>query len=56
MFKSFSNFQRDERGATMVEYGIAVVLAITVGTASLIALASQINTNIYAATDELADR
>ena len=40
---------RDERGATLVEYGIAVVLAVIVGTGGLIALAGQVNGNLETA-------
>ena len=31
MLKFLSSFRRDEKGVTLVEYGIALVLAITVG-------------------------
>ncbi len=37
---------RDERGATLVEYGVAVVLAVIVGTGGLIALAGNIDGNM----------
>jgi pilus assembly protein Flp/PilA len=41
-----SRFARDERGATLVEYGIAVVLAVVVGTGGLITLANQVDANM----------
>ncbi|MCE6960724.1 hypothetical protein LAZ40_16990 [Cereibacter sphaeroides] len=53
MFKflntKWKSFSRDEEGVTLVEYGIAVVLAIVVGTGSLIALSGKINGQLTAA-------
>ncbi|MCE6970010.1 Flp family type IVb pilin [Cereibacter sphaeroides] len=47
MFKflntKWKSFRRDEEGVTLVEYGIAIVLAITVGTGALIGLGGDIN-------------
>ena len=43
-----ARFSRDEKGATLVEYGIAVVLAVIVGTGGLITMASQVNENMGA--------
>lgn len=37
-----SRFHRDEEGVTLVEYGIALVLAITLGTGALIALSDSV--------------
>ena len=31
MTKLFNKFRRDEKGVTLVEYGIALILAISVG-------------------------
>lgn len=45
----FGRFARSESGATLVEYGIAVVLAVIVGTGGLIALANQVNNNMGSA-------
>lgn len=42
-------FARSESGATLVEYGIAVVLAVIVGTGGLIAMANQVNNNMGSA-------
>ena len=39
---------RDERGATLVEYGVAVVLAVVVGTGALITMADQVDNNMTA--------
>lgn len=44
-----ARFARDERGATLVEYGIAVVLAVIVGTVGLIGLGNQVNNNMNTA-------
>ena len=45
---------RDERGATLVEYGVAVVLAVVVGTGALIALAGEVNNNMTAADNAMS--
>lgn len=39
----FGDFRRDERGVTLVEYGIAIALAVVVGTGALSVLAGEIN-------------
>jgi Flp pilus assembly pilin Flp len=39
----FSRFARDERGVTLVEYGIAVVLAVIVGVGGLTLLGNTVN-------------
>lgn len=49
-----ARFARDERGATLVEYGVAVVLAVIVGTGGLITLSSQINSNMADADTAMA--
>lgn len=43
--KPFKSFRRNEDGATLVEYGIALFVAITVGGALLTGLAGTTNTN-----------
>jgi Flp pilus assembly pilin Flp len=49
-FKSLmSRFAHDEKGATLVEYGIAVVLAVVVGTGGLITMANQVDNNMGSA-------
>ena len=42
-------FRDDDEGVTLVEYGVAVALAITVGTVALIALAGNISAAMNAA-------
>lgn len=46
MFKFLSSklrsFRRDEEGVTLVEYGIAVILAVVVGAGALITLGGDI--------------
>ena len=49
----FSKLAQNERGATMVEYGIAVVVAVLVGTSGLISLGNQINSNMASAADRM---
>lgn len=44
----FGRFARSESGATLVEYGIAVVLAVIVGTGGLILMAQQVDENMGA--------
>ena len=49
-FKALTaRFSRDEKGATLVEYGIAVVLAVVVGTGGLITMANQVDNNMGSA-------
>ncbi len=42
----FSKFLRNESGATMVEYGVALILAIVIGGSGLVLLAGQVNANM----------
>ena len=42
-------FLKSESGATLVEYGVALILAISVGGTALIALGNQTGTNMSAA-------
>lgn len=42
-------FLRDEDGATLVEYGVALLVVIIVGGGALITLANTTNTNFGAA-------
>ena len=51
-----ARFSRDEKGATLVEYGVAVVLAVVVGTGGLILMAEGVNTNMGDATSAMAER
>jgi Flp pilus assembly pilin Flp len=49
----FSRFARDERGVTLVEYGIGVTLAIVVGVVMLTTLGGAINTQLGAAAGSM---
>jgi len=44
----FINFRRSESGATLVEYGVALLLAIVLGGGALVALANQTTSNMAA--------
>lgn len=39
----FARFSRDEKGVTLVEYGIALILAIAVGTLALTNLGAEVS-------------
>lgn len=43
MTKFFTKFRRDEKGVTLVEYGIALILAIAVGGLLLTSLSVEVN-------------
>lgn len=51
-----SRFRKDEDGVTLVEYGIALVLAISVGSLLFTVLADQVKTNINDADTAMAQR
>lgn len=40
---TFARLRKDEKGVTLVEYGIALVLAVTLGTAALASLAGNVD-------------
>ena len=46
LLKKWIDFRHCDEGVTLVEYGIAIFLAVTVGTVGLLALATQINTSL----------
>lgn len=46
MFNILKKFRRDEKGVTLVEYGIALILAIGVGSAALGLLSGEVNTQL----------
>jgi len=52
----FARFRKDERGVTLVEYGIALVLAIGVGGAVLMTLSNGVTSNMGEAGVALAER
>ena len=46
-------FLKSESGATLVEYGVAMILAISVGGVALISLGNQTDANMRTACDVL---
>ncbi len=46
LLKKIKHFSGCDEGVTLVEYGIAIALAITLGTAALAALATSIGTSM----------
>lgn len=48
-----SRFQKDEDGATLVEYGIALTLAITLGTGAFLTLAGDVDAEFASASTVL---
>jgi len=50
---SVAEFLRDCSGATLVEYGLAMTLAVTVGGLALISLANQTDANFRTACQEM---
>lgn len=44
-----ARFRRDDEGVTLVEYGVAVALAVFVGTGALVALGSNVEGAMTAA-------
>lgn len=55
MTKFFNTFCRDEKGVTLVEYGIALVLAIVVGLGGLTLLGEEVDAQMDQATGIMAD-
>lgn len=51
---TFARFAKDEKGVTLVEYGIALTLAVAVGTGALSLLATGVEGKMTAATTCLA--
>lgn len=49
----FRHLIHDDRGVTLVEYGIAISLALLVGVASLTALGTEISTALGVAGTEM---
>ncbi|EYD76707.1 hypothetical protein Rumeso_01665 [Rubellimicrobium mesophilum DSM 19309] len=43
LVKTFARLRSDEKGVTLVEYGIALVLAVTLGTSALFGLAGKVD-------------
>jgi pilus assembly protein Flp/PilA len=53
--KTFARLSKDEEGVTLVEYGIALVLAVTVGATALTDLAGEVDLEMQGAEDILAE-
>ena len=51
----FGRFRRDDRGVTLVEYGIAISLAVGLGAAALTTLGDEIGVALDAAGEEMPD-
>ena len=49
LLKLYLRFRYDDHGVTLVEYGIAIALAVTLGTAALATLSGQIGSAMNAA-------
>jgi pilus assembly protein Flp/PilA len=47
--KSATRFVKDESGAAIVEYGLALLVVGAIGTAAFTGLGTQTNTNVQAA-------
>ncbi len=54
--KIFLKLREDERGATLVEYGVALLVAIIAGGGFLITLADSTNSNFSEANTEIQTR
>lgn len=55
LLKTWIRFRHDDEGVTLVEYGIAIALAITLGVGALSLLAGDIGTSMTAAGDLMPD-
>lgn len=53
--KLLSRFRSDERGVTLVEYGIALTLAVLVGTGALGTLGTAVDAEMTAAEGVFSD-
>lgn len=54
LMKKLRSFRRDEEGVTLVEYGIALVLAVTVGVVTLQGLAGDVTGQMNAACNAMS--
>lgn len=55
VLKTFSRLRKDEDGVTLVEYGIALSLALALGTTALLYLASDVQGSMDAAGGAMPD-
>jgi pilus assembly protein Flp/PilA len=53
--KTFARLMKDEKGVTLVEYGIALTLAVFIGTAALTDLAGDVDAEMVQAQGVLED-
>lgn len=53
--KTFARLSKDEEGVTLVEYGIALALAITVGLGALTTLGQGVDAQMLQANQVLTD-
>ncbi|MCV2865638.1 Flp family type IVb pilin [Albidovulum sediminicola] len=51
--KLFARLRKDDEGVTLVEYGIALILAVTIGTTLLSGLAGEIEAQMDAACNQM---
>jgi pilus assembly protein Flp/PilA len=51
--KTFTRLQKDEEGVTLVEYGIALTLAVTVGLGALSTLGDDVDAEMTSASEIL---
>ena len=52
----FIKFRKSENGATLVEYGVALILAITLGGGALVTLAGGVSDNMVCGGTALDQR
>ncbi|MAM62279.1 hypothetical protein [Maritimibacter sp. UBA3975] len=52
---TLGRFRKDESGATLVEYGIALSLAITIGAGAFLTLSGDVSESMGAASSALPD-
>ncbi len=50
-----SDFRQCEKGVTLVEYGVAVALAVLLGAAAFQTLADDVDDSLTAASNEMVD-
>ena len=53
--KTLRHLGKDEKGVTLVEYGVAIALAVGLGTAALGTLGTEIGDAMTAAGNEMPD-
>lgn len=56
LLKLYIRFRHDDRGVTLVEYGCAIALAVSLGTLALASLGTDIGDAMTAAGDLMAGK